>query len=216
MSSTGPYRWKTRLESTYISVPDGHERAVITGPGLHALDLVDSPDVRVVDLSACSGGLHLAVRDCPNLEQVVVSDEGTGAIVHVDFGERPPGLEIAGPVEDIDACWIDPATGKLAHVQTPNGRLKRGPLNGGWVGPVCDQGHNAELAMFTSSLDSDDPLVLEVGPRGGSTGPGFGERAAHEAQVPQDGAVGSPMFESGADFGGPAHGPRPNRDLSSV
>ena len=73
--------------------------------GLRCLDLIDSPQLEVLDLSRLRGVVHLTVRGCPALQQILLPNRGA-AHVHLDTGDQSPRwLQITGGVEQFDACW---------------------------------------------------------------------------------------------------------------
>ena len=73
--------------------------------GLRCVDLLFCPELERVDLGHLEGEVHVTVRGCPKLRQLVLPAQG-GAHVHVDAGDgAPASLTVEGAVEQFDACW---------------------------------------------------------------------------------------------------------------
>lgn len=88
-----------------LRVSDVADGQALPCSGLQALDVVDSPDLTLLDLRQCPPGLHLLVINCPNLSHVALPRSGSGAVVHLDCGARARRVEFSGLVAAFDACW---------------------------------------------------------------------------------------------------------------
>ncbi|MCK8514987.1 hypothetical protein M0534_01400 [Methylonatrum kenyense] len=73
-------------------------------PELRALDVVDSPTLRILDLRGCAEGLHLTLAGTPELRQILLPDSGPGAVIHIDACRFKPSLTIQGLLDEIDGC----------------------------------------------------------------------------------------------------------------
>ncbi len=85
------------------NVRDRH--VVIKQPSLRFLDVSDCPDVCTLDLRSCAEGMHIMISGCPALHHISVSDNGQGAVVHINSSDRAPDVEVDGLLDQIDACW---------------------------------------------------------------------------------------------------------------
>lgn len=132
----------TASASALVRIGHGVTSANIDTPELHAIDLVDGPDLVSVDLSACAPGLHLRVADCPALRRLGLPRDGSGAYLHLDFGRTLPHLTATGAIADVDFCrletdeldpyWVDADAEQ--GVGPLRGRDRRGPLSGMFIG----------------------------------------------------------------------------------
>jgi len=85
----------------------GARKLVLRLPRLKSLDLIDSPRLEELDLSALRGEAHLSVRGCPSLKTVRFppAHQGVGH-VHIDSGTGEfPAILITGAVARLDVRW---------------------------------------------------------------------------------------------------------------
>jgi hypothetical protein len=120
---------------------------------LRCLDLVGAHGLQEVDLSACAAGIHLTVRDCPALSRVHLPASGVGAVVHLDAGCGPPGLEVFGLIDSFDACW---AGGEFA---VGAGKHRRAYC-GAWFGETAPADNEHELVVLSGSGNGE--AVMDV------------------------------------------------------
>ncbi|HLQ85129.1 MAG TPA: hypothetical protein VK110_03160, partial [Salinisphaeraceae bacterium] len=80
-------------------------RLTLADPALQFLDVASCPHLARLDLSAACPGMHVTIRDCPRLRELMLPTARQGAILHVDFGQTLPRLDVSGHLQALDACW---------------------------------------------------------------------------------------------------------------
>jgi len=145
---------------TTLRPPASARYVAVDSPRLHAIDVVASDILEVLDLRDCGPGLHITVQGCPALRKIVPPDHGPGATIHIDFGLQRPRMLVHGWVADIDACWLDPQSGLEGGLRAPAGRKGRPPLWNAWIGRPEEQSSSYELLLYVGGLDP----VIELPP----------------------------------------------------
>ena len=128
----------TEEGGAWLALEPGVRSATVRCPELTAIDLVSSPDLEQIDLTECAEGLAFTMSSCPKLERLVLPSTGPGAVLHLAFGPRLPGLFAHGRIADVDLCWMDedhppPGPGLWgadAGLGPLRGRERRAPLCG--------------------------------------------------------------------------------------
>lgn len=117
-------------DGAFVSV-DAITHLAVDDPRLRCLDLVNSPTLESLDLSACQSPAHLTVRGCPNLSYVRLPAGGEGACIHWDFGTGGVSVHIEGSIALFDCCHDDGRTAKADPLGEPyvDGVVRTGIMN---------------------------------------------------------------------------------------
>lgn len=92
---------------------------VVEDRQLCCVDLIDNLQLEVIDLRACMTPLHLTVRGCPKVQNVLLPEAGTPAVVHWDFGAGAAPVHICGLLGKFDSCQDDGRTTRILSGAVP-------------------------------------------------------------------------------------------------
>lgn len=132
---------------------------------LRCLDLVQCPELERVDLTGISADIHLTVRECPGLREVLLPASGR-AHVHFDAGELlPQSLTIEGGVEQFDACWGNSGQFiRRAHSREPVFRGVHLLAGQASLGAAARKSGLAELIVVIGAAPAEGGCAVVVGP----------------------------------------------------
>lgn len=68
------------------------------------IDIIDAPELTLLDISRVTDAVHLTLRDCPKLQKILLPKAKHGSVLHLDLGRFDGTVHIAGAVRHIDFC----------------------------------------------------------------------------------------------------------------
>ena len=90
-----------------VRIPHGTTHAVIEGPSLRAVDILCDDALRILDVRDCRPGVHVTFVLESNLDQLLLPDDGPGAVLHLQIATTQRPFFVDGAIDHFDAAWLE-------------------------------------------------------------------------------------------------------------